>query len=47
MTDPAPKLAPDLGVAELLDALDDGPELDERELQELDLNECNDWEAPS
>ena len=34
-------------IAELLDALDDVPELDERELQDLDLNDCNDWETPS
>lgn len=47
MTDTAPELAADLGAAELLDAVDDGPELDDRELQELDLNECNDWETPT
>ena len=47
MTDTAPELAPDLGAAELLDGLDDGDELDERELQDLDLNECNDWQTPT
>jgi hypothetical protein len=47
VTEPAP--AEDLEAAtaaELLDALDGGPELDERELWDLDLNECNDWAAP-
>lgn len=47
MTDTAPELARELDAAELLDALDGGPELDERELQELDLNECNDWTVTS
>lgn len=43
MSEPAPEASPELDAGELLDDLEQPDELGPAELQDLDLNGCNDW----